>query len=195
MNGLVLMLVLGALLLAWMLAALLRGVPEAPATYGRMAQVVHLPGLNFACPERLFDPADYHAVRGNGAPPFVAGAVREERRRLALLWLRLIRSDVQTLWRFRRLLAAHGVSAGPAEELRTAAAGLAAVALINLLRLAVSVAGPFQAAAFFRASRNRVEVIWQTSAHLFGRIPAGQMEEFERAWAASIPSPQASLLG
>lgn len=196
MNLLPLMLVLGAALLAWMLVMLLRGVPQpaAPATFGRLAQVVPLPGLSFACPDRLFDPADYQAVRATGAPAMLVNAVRNERRRLALLWLRLLRDDVQTLWRFRRLLAAHGASAGAAGELRLALSGLSALALIGLLRVLVSFAGPLWAASFCRAGRNRVELIWQACAGLFGRIPAQQAEAFARAWAASRPVTQAAFL-
>jgi hypothetical protein len=189
------MLVLGAVLLAWMLAALLRGVPQpvAPAAYGRLAQVVHLPGLSFAHPERLFDSADHRALVSNGAPVFLANAVREERRRLALLWLRLLRDDVNTLWRFRRMMAAHGSSAGAAGELRLALAGAAAIGLIYLLRLAVTAAGPFQTATICRASRNRVEMIWQACAGLFGRIPAEHAGEFERAWASAFPATQGAF--
>lgn len=195
MSTLVLMLLLGALLLAWMLAMLLRGVPQpvAPAAYGRMAQVVPLPGLSFARPERLFDPADYQAVQQAAAPAFVANAVLEERRRLALLWLRLLRDDVNTLWRFRRLMAVHGSSAGAGGEFRLALAGLSAVALIGALRVAVSVAGPFQAAAFCRAGRNRVEIIWQICASLFSRIPADRASEFERAWTAALAPSQSAF--
>jgi len=188
MNSLVLMLVLGGVLLALLLLALLRGVPRAdtaPASYGRLAQVVALPGLSFASPERLFDPADYHSVRNASLPAEVARLVADERRRLALLWLRLLREDVRTLWRFRRALAVHGVSAGPADELRVALSGLAAVTLINSLRVAVAVAGPFAVALFCQSGRLRVEAIWRTSAALFGRVPAEQLAEFERRWAAA----------
>lgn len=188
MNGLVLMLVLGGVLLALLLLALLRGVPRseaAPASYGRLAQVVALPGLSFASPERLFDPADYRTLRKSSLPAHVAGAVADERRRLALLWLRLLRDDVQTLWRFRRLLAVHGVSAGPADEFRVALSGFAAVTAINCLRVAVALAGPFAVAQFCQAGRSRVEAIWHVSAALFGRVPAGQLAEFEQRWAAT----------
>jgi hypothetical protein len=193
---LLLMLVLGVVLLAWMLAALLRGLPQPapPATFGRLARVVPLPGLNFACPERLFDAADYQAVRASGSSTMLVHAVRAERRRLALLWLRLLRDDVDTLWRLRRTMAAYGSSAGAIGELRLALAGIAATGLIHILRLAVVLAGPFQAASLCRAGRNRVESIWQACAGLFGRIPAEQAGEFERAWAAAVPSPQAALL-
>jgi len=195
-TTLVLMLVLGAALLAWMLLALLRGVPQptAPSAFGRLAQVVPLPGLSFACPHRLFDPADCDAARASGTPEFLVTAVRNERRRLALLWLRLLRDDVRTLWQLRRTMAAYGSSAGAMGEFRLALSGFAAIALIQLLRFAVSTLGPFQAAAFCSASRSRVEAIWQVCAGLFGRIPAAQVAEFERAWAAAMPSPQAALL-
>jgi hypothetical protein len=189
------MLVLGALLLAWMLATLLRGVPQpaAPPSYGRLAQVVSLPGLSFAHPDRLFDSADYEALRQAAGPAFLATALRRERRRLALLWLRLLRDDVNTLWRFRRLLAVHGSSAGAGGELRLALAGISATALIGALRVAVSVAGPFHAAAFCRASRRRVETIWQTCAALFSRIPADRASQFEQAWAAASASTQSAF--
>lgn len=183
------MLVIGVALLGWMLAALLRGVPPqaAPAAYGRVAQLLQLPGLAFAYPERLFDPADYEAALRHGVLPHVAAAVRDERQRLALLWLRLLRNDVQTLWRFRRVMAAHGVSADPTEELRVALAGAFAVGLVQLLRLAVRVAGPFRVAALCQATRRDVESIWQGSAALFGRIPPGQVEDLRRVWQASSP--------
>lgn len=196
MSLLLLMLVLGAALLASMLVLLLRGVPQpaTPATFGRLAQMVPLPGLSFACPERLFDSADYQAALDNGAPAFLANAIREERRRLALLWLHLLREDVDTLWRLRRTLAACGASAGIAGELRLGLGGAAAMTLIHLLRLTVAVAGPFPAASFCRASRQRVEAIWQVCSGIFARLPAERAREFERAWAAALPSPQAALL-
>jgi hypothetical protein len=195
-SSLILMLVVGAALLAWMLVALLRGVPQAlpAATFGRLAEVVPLPGLSFACPERLFDSADYAAVRASGSSTMLVHAVRAERRRLALLWLRLLRQDVHTLWRLRRTMAAYGASAGAIGELRLALAGTAAIGLIQLLRLAVVVAGPFQAASFCRASRNCVDAIWRACAGLWNRIPAEQAGAFERAWAAAIPSSPAALL-
>jgi len=195
-TTLVLMLLIGVALLGWMLAALLRGVPQpvAPAAYGRVAQLLQLPGLSFAHPERLFDPADYEAALRSGVPPFVATALRDERQRLALLWLRLLRSDVQTLWRFRRVMAAHGASADPAEELRVALTGVTAVGLIHLLRLAVRVAGPFRAAALCRGARRDVESIWQGSAALFGRIPSGQVEDLQRVWQTSSPGAEAMFL-
>lgn len=195
MTLLLLMLVLGAALLASMLVLLLRGVPQAsPAGCGRLAQFVPLPGLSFPCPERLFDSADYQAALVKGAPAFLAHAIRKERRRLALLWLRLLRDDVDTLWRLRRTMAAYGASAGAAAELRLALSGTTAMIMIGLLRLAVALAGPFPAASFCRTSRNRVEAIWQVCAGIFGRLPAERAPEFERAWAAALPSPQAALL-
>lgn len=196
-SQLILMLVLGGVLLVLLLLALLRGAPRQgtpPASYGRFVQVVPLPGLSFATPERLFDPADYHALQRAGVSRPATEAVRQERRRLALLWLRLLREDVRTLWRFRRMLAVHGVAAGPADELRMAISGLAAVTGISLLRLAVAVAGPFSVAQSIQLCRARVESIWSASATLFGRMPTGQAAAFEQQWSAATAGAPVEFL-
>ncbi len=188
MNSLLLLLLLGALLLALLLLALLRGAPswQAPASFGRVAEIMPLPGLRFLYANRLFDPADYVELSGSALPERLVMAVHGERKRLALLWLRLLREDVRTLWRFRRAIAAYGISAGPLDELRTALAGAGAISFIQALRVSVRLFGPFRLAAFGRISRGYMEDIYRASTTLFDRLPASRRPEFEDSWKVAL---------
>ncbi len=188
MNSLLLLLLLGTLLLILMLLALLRGAPswQAPASFGRVAEIVPLPGLRFPYANRLFDPADYIELFGSALPERLIIAVRDERKRLALLWLRLLREDVRTLWRFRRAMASYGISAGPLDELRAALAGAGAVSFIQALRVSVWFFGPFRLAAFGRIGRRYMEDIYRGSTRLFDRLPASQRVEFEDSWKVAL---------
>jgi hypothetical protein len=188
-SELILLLVVGGLLLAALVALLLRGVPQAepaPASFASIAQMVALPGLTFARPERFFDDSDYQRLRHAPRMATVAEELRAERRRLALLWLRLLHHDLRALWRFRRLLARHGVTSGPGEELQVAFDGLLASALLATLRSGVYLLGPFAVARISQAARHPVEAVWRSSAYLVGKLPASRLLEVERHWTASL---------
>ncbi|MGH9793739.1 MAG: hypothetical protein ACRD5G_03115 [Candidatus Acidiferrales bacterium] len=186
-NSLLLLLLLGGALLTLLLLALLRGAPtrQAPASFGRVAEIVPLPGLSFSYANRLFDPSDYADLRGSAISDRLVAAASDERKRLALLWLRLMREDVRTLWRFRRAMAAYGVSAGPLDELRVALAGTG-IGFLQALRVSVSLFGPFRLAAFGGISRAYIEDIHRVSATLFDRIPPSRRPEFEGSWKVAL---------
>ncbi len=189
MSELILLLALGGVLLAALVAVLLRGVPQpepAPASYASIAQIISLPGLMFRRPERFFDPAEYEGLRHAPRMAPVAAELRAERRRLALLWLRLLHDDLRVLWRFRRLLARQGITSGPAEELGAALNGLLASVLMATLRAGVFVLGPFAVVRLSQQARHPVEAVWRSSASLVGRLPARQLPEVERQWAATL---------
>lgn len=187
-NSLLLLLLLGGVLLTLLLLALLRGAPrrQVPASFGRVAEIVPLPGLSFPYANRLFDPSDYVDLRGSAISDRLVAAARDERKRLALLWLRLMREDVRTLWRFRRAMAAYGISAGPLDELRVALAGAGAIGFIQALRVSVWLFGPLRLAAFGSISRAYIEDIRRVSASLFDRIPPGRRPEFEGSWKVAL---------
>lgn len=190
MSGLVLLLVVGGVLLVALGAMLLRGVPQpepAPDAYAFIAHVVSLPGLAFPRPERFFDPTEYEGLRHAPRMAPVAAELRAERRRLALLWLRMLHDDLRALWRFRRLLTRQGVTSGPAEELSVAWNGLLASVLLTTLRMSVSALGPFAVARISQQARHPVEAVWRSSAYLMGKLPAWQLPEVERRWAATLP--------
>jgi hypothetical protein len=112
----------------------------------------------------------------------VARQLRRDRRRIVLLWLRLLQEDVGNLWRFRRFLVRHGAPVAPREEFKVAAAALAAVAFLGLLRALVWVAGPFAVAALASRARTHVERTSWGCADLLGRLPETVWPELERSW-------------
>jgi hypothetical protein len=109
----------------------------------------------------------------------------QDRRRLVLLWLGLLRRDVHTLWRFRRLLTRHGVSSGLMEELQLATSAILTLAIVNLLRVTVWAAGPFALAPLLDGAATRVEAASRRCAALLHRLPPSRLPEVQRAWLAA----------
>jgi hypothetical protein len=175
-------------LLSLFLAVLLFGRPrpvEEPQALLPLAQMVHLPALTFPNPAMLFDPADYRRLCAQSGLAPVAGRLLQDRRRLVLLWLGLLRRDVHTLWRFRRLLTRYGVSSGPGEEAGVATSALLTLAMLNTLRATVWAAGPFALAPLLDGAATRVETASRRCAALLHRLPPSRLPEVQRAWLAA----------
>jgi len=189
MTGLIVLLAVGVLLAILFAIALLRGTPKPLET--REAQrvlfeVVDLPGLSFKQAASLFDDTDYRILDGVTALKNIAWNLRRDRRRLALLWLKLLRQDLAALWRFRRLLTGHGASAGPADELRVAASATLGLVLLWSLSAVIFVSGPFVLPALLGSARGQVEKLSVSCAGLLGRIPQARWGEIQDAWTIEV---------
>jgi hypothetical protein len=157
---------------------------EEAETTARLFEIVSLPGLRFKNAATLFDNSDYQILRRETAFKSVAWHLRHDRRKLVLLWLRLLRKDLLSLWRFRRMLANYGVSAGFAEELQVAITAIAGLVLLSCLRVIVTIAGPFALTGLLRSARADVEGLSRSCAFLLGRVPATRWSEIQHAWNA-----------
>ena len=109
--------------------------------------------------------------------------MRRDRREIALLWLKLLQDDVRTLWRFRRLLVRNGISVRLTEELHIASTAVLALTYLSVLRVVVSVMGPFALPALLRLAGHLVEATSQLCAQLLSRVPLSMRPEIERQWA------------
>ena len=191
MTELVLLLLIGILLAVLFSLALLRGGPkryEDSAAGGILFEVVSLPGLSFKHAGILFDDSDYRTLERSSALKNVAWNLRRDRRKLVLLWLKLLRRDLGSLWRFRRLLTSYGVSGSLAEEFRVATAAIKGLTLLSFLSVVVAIAGPFVLTALLRNARLHVEKLSRSCASLLGRIPSSRWNEIQRAWTAGLTS-------
>jgi hypothetical protein len=185
MTGLILLLVIGIVLAILFAIALFRGAPkpeETRETARIVFEVVDLPGLNFKQAGILFDDSDYRILHGVSALKNIAWNLRRDRRRLALLWLKLLRKDLSSLWRFRRLLASYGASAGPEEELGVATAATLGFVMLWCLSAVILIGGPFVLPALMRSARYQVQKLSLSCARLLGRIPQARWGEIQDAW-------------
>lgn len=188
MTSFLLLLLLSGFLLVTLLVVFLRGIPGRGVEdlYPRLDEMVPLPGLRFQLAARLFERQDYNYLRSRHAPAKLLAVMRSERKRLALMWLRLLRDDLRMVWQFRRVLAAHGVTGGVLQEIRLAIGGVAAIILVQALRLLVFTFGPFYLGAWFSLGRRQLGREWRMCVALFGRLPAHSVPAFESSWKRAL---------
>ena len=185
MIGLILLLVIGVVLAILFAIALWRGTPkpqETRETARIVFEVVDLSGLSFEQAGILFDDSDYRILHAVPALKNIAWNLRRDRRRLALLWLKLLRKDLSSLWRFSRLLTSYGASADPREELRVATSAIFGFVMLWCLSAIILIGGPFVLPALLRSARFRVEKLSLSCAGLLGRIPQARWGEIQDAW-------------
>lgn len=190
MTELVLLLILGITLLLVFLDALLRSSREEAEVpdMAKLTQIVPLPGIAFKNPDLLLSDGDYKWLRGNPSLERVARQHWHDRRKMVLIWLRLLQSDLLSLWRLRRWLAGYGVATNAREELRIFGRAVLALTFIVILRFLVWLSGPFIMVRFLRSSRTQADAISQSSARLLARIPPSQWPEVQQACALRFRS-------
>lgn len=188
MNQLILLLSFGVLLLAIFAGALLvrafraaRGTDSFSVT--EISTVLALPGLNFPNAPLLFSRSDYELLCSAPSLTCLARELSRERTRLVRLWLRLLGKDVLTLWRFRRFLVRHGAPAGVVEELGVAAAALSMLVSLTLLRVGVSIVGPFVLVELLRGTPRLAGSIQHVCARALASLPQGRLAQVREAWS------------
>jgi len=185
MNQLIFLLILGGLLFIFSLVALFRtprGDEASSEAMDTLLKIVPLPGLDFKHSLVLFDDEDYRSIAAEPRFRSIAEQLRRDRRRIALAWLRLLRKDVYTLWRFRRLLTTFGVGATLKEELRSAASAIGVLALLFALRMVVTLFGPFAFASAGARVREEVRSFSGYCGWMLARLPLYQLAQLESNW-------------
>ena len=158
-------------------------VKERPVV-DAVKQMVKLEGLAFPGAALLSDDSDYRELRTRPELRQTARKLRRSRRELSLSWIAMLRTDLKSLYRFRRFLVAHGASAGFGEELRIAGAFLLTYLLLEWGGLVVRVAGPFALRGMGRRVRAVVELMSYAPALALGRIPQAGWPKLQRDWTA-----------
>ena len=192
MNQLVLFLVSGAVFLLLFLYWFLTGRPKAADEAESMKdleQILSTAGLASTNPDMVFDDCDYRMLQSNPDLQPLAREMRRDRREITLLWLKLLQQDVRTLWRFRRLLVRNGVSVRLSEELDIATTAVLALVYLSVLRVVVSVVGPFALPALLRQAGKLVEKACHSCAQILSRVPLSMRAEIERQCAAEFGAP------
>jgi len=188
MTGLLLLGILGIALFIGFLTISLRGVPKAvpdTSALSAVSQILTLEGSAFANPGRLLDDTEYQILLSNPDLRKVARHFREERKDLAVLWISSLLLDLNRLWRFRRFLIRRGASAPLSEELRILQTFVTSLVFLTLVKVSITILGPFVFARTTRRARRTVERMSYATAGLLGRIPAARWPEIQRSWTQS----------
>jgi len=152
-------------------------------------------GLSAVCIldlDTLLGDRDYRKLRGKPELRRTSERFRRDRRRIVLMWLEELRSDVNVLWQFRRFLVGDGLPVTFREEVTVASAALIALLYLKIVRIAVFILGPF---ATFHALRNAkilVEDLSILGGALLTRVPASRKAEIVERWAQHLRALRAA---
>lgn len=136
--------------------------------------------------DALFQKEDYRRLRMKPELKSVCESFRRDRRRIALMWLAELRSDVRILWEFRRFLVRDGLRVTFREEAGVASAALLALLCVTVVRIAVSIVGPFALVAALRNARCVVERLSNRDAALLAQVPSPRKVEIEQRWSRQL---------
>ena len=189
MANLTILLLAGGLLFICFLVLAIVSFPRATpdfASLHRLQEIVSLSGLDFGLADRLLDDSDYLLLRSREQLRPVAAQLRRDRQKIILLWLRYLREDVKSLWRFRRFLALHGVPVTAAEEVRIGAMTVCAIVFVDVMRMVVFVFGPVALPRFFGAATKQVRAICYLCTGFLSRVPAATLPKMQQMWAQEI---------
>ena len=192
MIQLVALLLFGILVLVVGLYALRRPPPattENDASADDLKELIALRGLDFRNVAGLFADSDYQMLLADPRLLRIALELRQDRKRIALHWLRALQQDVFSLWQLRRLLAKYGAVQSTAEELATILHALGIVSLILLLRLLVFLFGPFRFARGVSEVRGHAHSFSSSCARAVRRLPSGRWIEFINEWRGTHEAP------
>ena len=152
------------------------------AALAAVSQMVNLETTQIIRADRLLNDAEYQLLRSNPDLSSVAAQLRKDRREIALLWINVLLTDMKTLWRFRRFVIQRGAPTRASEEWAIFRSLIAALIVLNLLKLSVLTLGPFALARLAGHACRGVETMSCAAANVLGRIPAAGWSDVERAW-------------
>lgn len=188
MINLILFTIMGLALFGSFIFIALQGSPKSlpdSSAVQALTEIINLEGSSFLNAKRLLDDTDYQLLCSNPDLRRLAERFRNERRKLALMWISLVQNDLITLWRFRRFLIQRGVPSSMSEELGTLRALVLSLVLLNFIRLSIRALGPFALPRATRQAGQLVEGMSKGAALVLGRIPAAGWAEIERSWVKS----------
>lgn len=148
--------------------------------------IAGLSAANFHYFDRLLGIDDYRKLHARRELASISARFRQDRRRIALLWLRELQQDVQLVWEFRRFLVLNGLQVTLGEEFRIACAACAALTYLEAVRFIVFFCGPFTLVGVLRTARWTVEQLSSRGNRLLARAPAAVRAKLEQEWTQHV---------
>lgn len=134
----------------------------------------------------LFGTDDYRRLQTKPELKSTCVRLRQDRRRIALLWLGDLQRDVHLVWEFRRFLVRNGLTVTVWDEYRIGIAACLALVCLGAARIIVVTCGPFVLRRIGPNAVRPVELLSSRAAHLLVRAPAAIRTQLEQKWAAHV---------
>lgn len=129
---------------------------------------------------------DYSMLRTRPELKSISKRFLGDRRRIALLWLAGLQTDLRTLWEFRRFLVRNGLRVTLREEAAVASAALVALIYLEIARAAVFILGPFALSAAVRNAGLLLQLLSLRSVAPLSRVAAATRADIEERWARHL---------
>jgi hypothetical protein len=140
--------------------------------------------------DTVFSCDDYNKLRARPELGLVLRQYRRDRRRIALMCLGELATDVRLLWEFRRFMVCNGLPVSLREELAVGFLAFSALLCLNFARMIVVVLGPFSLAGVLRLAKLPVERLSSHDAILFAGLPVTIRMNVERDWAHKLAASE-----
>lgn len=138
----------------------------------------------------VFSSDDYEKLRTRPELKLVLKRYRRDRRRIALMCLGELTTDVRVLWEFRRFMVRNGLRVELREELAVAVLASSALLYLSIARMIVVVLGPFSSTRVLQAAKVPVERLSDHDVALFAALPVSIRTTVERDWARKLAASQ-----
>lgn len=171
------------LLFAFLWKAEGTGAKDHGAPTGDGLSVAGLSAASVTHLDALLGKDDYSKLRTRTELKSVSQRFLRDRRRIALLWLDELQTDLRTLWEFRRFLVRNGLQVTLREEAGVASAALVALIYLEIARAAVFIIGPFALPGAMRKAALLLQLLSRRSVTPLSRVAATRRAEIEEQWA------------
>lgn len=126
---------------------------------------------------------DYSKLRTRTELKSIRKRFLRDRRRIALLWLAGLQTDLRTLWEFRRFLVRNGLQVTLREEAGVAFTAMVTLIYLEIARVAVFILGPFAVSGAMRNAGLLLQLLSRRSAAPLSRVAEARRAEIEEQWA------------
>ena len=131
---------------------------------------------------KIFSEEDWSFIRTHTDPP-IQRIFLEERKALAISWLRQVRGIVGLLMKFHRTAVRGNVSLSPAIELRLAFDYLFFLLTFQVLCAMIRVQGPFVAGRFATFTVSFADQLSYLSGHILVGMDASRLGRIKNNWS------------
>jgi len=174
-----------------LLFALLRkaedsGAKNHAADTENLLSVAGLSAVSVPHVDVLLGKDDYSKLRSRAELRSVRKKFLRDRKRIALLWLAGLKTDLRTLWEFRRFLVRNGLRVTFQEEAAVASAALATLIYLEIAHAAIFILGPFALSGALRNARGLLHLLSRRSVAPLSRVPAARRADIEERWAQHV---------
>lgn len=175
-------LILAVLFVSWALNLSAGRLEVPPTQVGELHGLVPLSGVSCQQVEHLFDAGDYRYLECLRLHD-VARQLERDRRQAALLWLRLLREDLEKLRRFRRLLMVCGAKTNVQMEWAVFVNSISFHILHRLLDTWIRLFGLYATPRVHLALVRPAREVSSQVACVLARLSPAQLVEVKQKWA------------